>query len=243
MSLFFGSLSVGGIEEWRNVQWAFGELRHMDEHQFTWSHLYIKGMAIIWISSFCRIKMKSIRFCGMSFRMAIVFGVWPNAIFAAVPSSICVYQTKWSIWSRKMHKWKHAIARKWKVDAINRINGKADANKAATQIVAHFSNEIREIIAAIFNIKNHNRQNRDLKPYAHFWISEMMWLTYFIESLLKIKPKFHKNSLHFKPLVFFCYFISVSFLAAYQVYSATKIYMSHVKCNGIRLELHCADIT
>jgi hypothetical protein len=36
-------LAVGGAENWRNIQWPFGELRFMDEYSPSGSHLHIKG--------------------------------------------------------------------------------------------------------------------------------------------------------------------------------------------------------
>lgn len=34
ISVSYSLHKVGRIEEWRNIQWTFGQLRHMDEYQF-----------------------------------------------------------------------------------------------------------------------------------------------------------------------------------------------------------------
>lgn len=46
----FSFSPVGRIEKRRNIQWALGQLRHMDEYKFTRSHLHIKGMRNVWMT-------------------------------------------------------------------------------------------------------------------------------------------------------------------------------------------------
>lgn len=161
-------LTVGWIEEWRNIQWASCELRHMDEYQFAWSDLHIKGLQ--WHNT-KQIDINHLMRLFPLCRMVIGSGVCRSATFVEAQSSTCESQTKWSTWWRKTLKWRPEIAKRWKATATNRIKDKVWVVPKAAIKTGPISNsetrEIKEIAAISSTTKNHNSPNEHAHTIIH----------------------------------------------------------------------------